>query len=34
MLAVFMDDQNPTVSPSSFSPVTWVCADPGKFSLA
>ncbi len=33
MLALFMPDQNPTVTPLSFSPVTCVCAEPGKFSL-
>ena len=33
MLALFIEDQNPTVTPLSFSPVTWVCAEPGKFSL-
>ena len=34
MLAVFMLDQNPTVTPLLFSPVTWVCTESGKFSLA
>ena len=33
MLALFMLDQNPTVTPRLFSPVTWVCTEPGKFSL-
>jgi hypothetical protein len=33
MLAVFIVDQNPTVTPWSFSPVTWVCTECGKFSL-
>jgi hypothetical protein len=33
MLALFMLDQNPTVTPVLFSPVTWVCTEPGKFSL-
>jgi len=25
-------DQKPTVTPRLFSPVTWVCTEPGKFS--
>ncbi len=33
MLALFIEDQNPTVTPWSFSPVTWVCTEPGKFSF-
>ena len=33
MLALFMLDQKPTVTPRLFSPVTWVCTEPGKFSL-
>ena len=33
MLALFMLDQNPTVTPRLFSPVTWVWTEPGKFSL-
>ena len=28
-----MLDQKPTVIPLSFSPVTWVCTECGKFSL-
>ena len=28
-----MVDQKPTVTPRLFSPVTWVCTEPGKFSL-
>ena len=28
-----MLDQKPTVTPRLFSPVTWVCTEPGKFSL-
>ena len=28
-----MPDQNPTVTPLSLRPVTWVCTEPGKFSL-
>ena len=30
---LFCVEKNPTVTPRSFSPVTWVCFECGKFSL-
>ena len=32
-LALLDGAQKPTVTPLPFSPVTWVCTEPGKFSL-
>jgi hypothetical protein len=33
-LSLFWSAQNPTLIPRSLRPVTWVCTDPGKFSVA